>query len=72
MLFLALSCAAILSQCMHIAVTGFGQQGISSKKFLSHSNFFCLVKAMNSDSMVDRAIHVCFVDFQEIVLLHPM
>ncbi|KAK9142524.1 hypothetical protein Syun_011924 [Stephania yunnanensis] len=52
---------------MHIAVTGFGQQGISSKKFLSHSaSSAALSRAMNSDSMVDRAIHVSFDDFQEI------
>ena len=66
MLLLALSCAAILSQCMHIAVTSLGHTGMSSKKFLSHSaSSAALSSAINSDSLVERAIHACLEDFQE-------
>src|SRR5262249_6607117 len=65
-LFLALACAAILSQCIQIAVTGLGHTGMSSKKFLSHSaSSAALSNAINSDSIVDRAIHVCLEDFHE-------
>ena len=53
---------------MHMVVTGFGHIGISSKKFLSHSDLsLALFKAMNFDSIVDCAIHIYLVDFLEIV-----
>ena len=52
---------------MHIGAIGLGQNGISSKKFRSHSaSSPALSKAMNSDSIVERAIHVCLDDFQDI------
>ena len=52
---------------MQIASTGFGYIGMSSKKWRSHSaSSPTLSKVMNSDFIVDRAMHVCFVDFQEI------
>ena len=51
---------------MQIAGTGFGHIRMSSKKWRTHYAYSpALSKAMNSDSIVDRAIHVCFVDFQE-------
>ena len=66
MLLLALASAAILSQCMHITVTGLGHTGMSSKNFLSHSASSAdLSCAINLDSIVERAIHVCLEDFQE-------
>ena len=66
MLLLALAYAAMLSQCMHIAVTGLCHTGMSSKKFLSHSaSSAALSSAINLDSIVERAIHVCLEDFQE-------
>ena len=50
-----------------MAVTGFGHIGMSSKKFQSHSvSSPALSKAMNFDSMVDHAIHVCLEDFHDI------
>ena len=56
----------ILSQCMHIAVTGLGHIGMFSKKFLSNSaSSAALSSAINSDSIVERAIHVCLEGFLE-------
>ncbi|CAL2252328.1 unnamed protein product [Prunus armeniaca] len=50
-----------------------GHIGISSKKFLSHSaSSPALSKAMNSDSIVDRAMHVCLEDFQDIAAPHNL
>ena len=41
--------------------------GTSSKKSLSHSaSSPALSRAINSDSIVDRAMHVCLEDFQDI------
>ena len=52
---------------MHIEDIGLGQNEISSMKFRSHSTFSsALSKAMNSDSIVERAIQVCLDDFQDI------
>ena len=43
------------------------QNGISAKKFRSHSaSSPALSKAMNSDSIVERDIHVCLNDFRDI------
>ena len=54
---------------MHIAGTGFCHNGISSKNYRSHSaSSPALSKAMNSDSVVERAIHVCLKDFQDIAV----
>ena len=51
---------------MHIAGTGFCYNGISSKNCRSHSaSSPALSKAMNSDSIVERVIHVCLEDFQD-------
>ena len=50
-----------------MAITGFGHIGMPSIKFRSHSaSSPALSKAMNSDSMVDRAIHVYLEDFHDI------
>ena len=50
-----------------MAVTGFGHIGMSSIKFQSHSaSSPALSKAMNSDFMVDHAIHICLEDFHDI------
>ena len=63
----ALPIAAWLSQCMHIGAIGLGQNEISSKKLRSHSTSSpALFKAMNSDFIVEWAIHVCLDDFQDI------
>jgi len=52
---------------MHIAGTGFCHNGISFKNCRSHSaSSPALSKAMNSDSIVERAIHVYLKDFQDI------
>ena len=52
---------------MHIKSTGFCHNGISSKNYRSHSTSSpALFKAMNSDFIVERAIHVCLEDFQDI------
>ncbi|KAL2460236.1 Uncharacterized protein Adt_43656 [Abeliophyllum distichum] len=41
-------------------------QHVSSKKLRSHSTFSpALSNAINSDSIVDRAMQVCFEDFQD-------
>ena len=62
----ALPIAAWLSQCIHTGATGLGQYGVSSKKFRSHSAFSpALSNAINSDSIVERAMQVCLDDFQE-------
>ena len=42
---------------------------MSSRRFQSHSaSFPALSKAMNSDSMVDHAIHICLEEFHDIVV----
>lgn len=51
---------------MHIAGTGLGHIGMSSKKLQSHSaSSPILSKAINSDFIVNLAMHVCLEDFQE-------
>ena len=51
---------------MHIAGTGFCHNGISSKNCRSHSaSSPVLSKAMNSNFIVERAIHVYLEDFQD-------
>ena len=61
------SYCSLISQCMHIGAIGLGQNGISSYKFQSHSaSSPALSKAMNSDSIIERAIHVYLDDFQYI------
>ena len=51
---------------MHMAGTGFGHNGISSKNYRSHSaSSPTLSNAMNSDFIVKRAIQVCLEDFQD-------
>ena len=55
---------------MHIAGTGLGHIGMSSKKLRSHSaSSPVLSNAINSDSIVDLAMHVCLEDFQETAAL---
>ena len=51
---------------MHIAGTDFGHNGISFKNCRSHSaSSPVLSKPMNSDFIVEHAIHVCLKDFQD-------
>ena len=51
---------------MHIAVTGFYHNGISSKNYRSHSaSSPALSKVVNSDSIVKWVIHACLKDFQD-------
>lgn len=51
---------------MHIAGTGFGHIGISSRKWRSYSvSSLTLSKDKNSDSIVDLAMQVCLEDFQD-------
>ena len=50
---------------MPIADTGFGHNGISFKNCRSHSaSSPALSKAMNSDFIVERVIHVCWKIFK--------
>lgn len=57
-------------QCILIAGTSLGQHGISYKILRSYyASSPTLFKAMNSNSIVDRAIQVCFKDFQDTVAL---
>ena len=51
---------------MHMAGTDYGHNGISSKNCQSCSaSSPVLSKDINSDFIVDRAIHVCLEDFQD-------
>ena len=51
---------------MHIAGKGIVQIRMSSKKLRRHSaSYPVLSNAINSDSIVDLAMHVCLEDFQE-------
>ena len=51
---------------MQIAGTGFDHLGIFSTNWRSHSaSSVALSKAMNSNSIVDLAMHVYLEDFQE-------
>ena len=53
-----------------MAGTAFGHNGISFKNYRSHSaSSLALSKAINSDSIVERTIHVCLKDFQDTVAL---
>jgi len=48
--------------------SAFSTHGISFKNYRSHSaSFSALSKAMNSNFIVKRAIHVCIKDFQDFV-----
>jgi len=50
--------------------TGLGYNGISFKNYQSHSaSSLPLSKAINSDSIVERAIQVCLEDFQGTIAL---
>ena len=64
--FCALLIIAWLSQHIHNVGTGFGQSGISSKKFRSHSaSSPVLSRATNSDSIIDLIIIFYLEDFQD-------
>ena len=55
---------------MKITGIGFGHIGISSKKFRIHyASSPALPKAINSYSIVDLAMQVCFEDFQDTAAL---
>ena len=66
-LLCALPIEDYLSQCMHIGGTSLGHLGISSKKWRNHlaSSPHMSSTAINSDSIVDLEITVCFEDFRE-------
>ena len=69
MLLCALPIVDWLLQCIHIASIGFGQHGMSFRKLWSHyASSPTLSKAINSDSIVDHAIHDCLDDFYNIVV----
>ena len=54
-------------QCMHTGVIGLGQNIIFSKKFRSHSaSSPGFSMEMTSESIEERAIHVCLDDLQDI------
>jgi len=66
--FYALDIAAWLSQWMHKRGTSLSHRGISSKNYRSHSaSSPTLSKAINSDSIVERAMQFCLEDFQDTV-----
>ena len=49
-----------------MASIGYGHNSISNNIFLNHSaSLPAAAKAINSDSMVEWEIHVCFFDAQE-------
>jgi len=51
-----------------MACTDLGHSGISFKNYRSHSaSSLALFKALNSDSIVERAMQVCLEDFQDTV-----
>ena len=53
--------------------TNFGHLGISFRKWHNHSTSSPhLSSAINSDSIVDRAINICFEDFYETVAPHSV
>ena len=53
---------------MHMVGTGFDHNDIFFKNCRNHSvSSPALAKAMNSDSIVERAIHVCLKYFQDTV-----
>ena len=71
-LFCVLPIVDLLSQCMHIGGTGFSHLGISYRKWRSHSaSSPHLSRAINSYSIVDLAITVCFEDFHETTAASP-
>ena len=46
--------------------TGFDHNGISYKNYRSHyASSLAISKAINYDSIIDRAIHICLEDFQD-------
>ena len=54
---------------MHMTGTGLSHSGISSKNYRSHpASSPALFKAINFDSIVERAMQVCLEDFQDIVV----
>ena len=56
---------------MYIGGISFGHLGISSRKWRSHlASSLHLSRAINSDSIVDLEIIVCFEDFHETA--HPL
>jgi len=64
--FCTLDIAAWLSQWIYMAGTGLGHRGISFKNYQWYSTSSpALSKAINSDFIVERVIHVCLKDFQD-------
>ena len=53
---------------MHIGGIGFGHLGISSRKWHSHlASSPHLSRVINSNSIVDLVVTICFEDFYETV-----
>jgi len=48
-----------------MAGTGLGHNSISFKNYRSSTSSPVLFKAINSDSIMERAMHVCLEDFQD-------
>ena len=48
-----------------MAGTGLGHNGISFQNYRSSPSSPALFKAINSDSIMERAMHVCLEDFQD-------
>ena len=68
-LLLTLAIATWLSQHIDTNRVGLVYKGISAKRFLSHSaSELAFSKVINSASIVDRVMQVCWADFQEIAL----
>ena len=66
-LFLAIPIVACESQWRETGEVCLSHKGVSAKRFLSHlASCTANLRAMNFNSMVERAIHVCLKDFHEI------
>ena len=53
----------------NLADTGFNHLEISFKNWRNHSiSLVALSRVMNSDSIIERVIHVCWEDFQDITV----
>jgi hypothetical protein len=65
-LLCTLSIADWLSQWTQIAGIGFGQYKISFEKFQSHlASSLALLRAINSDSIMNLTINVCLDNFHD-------
>jgi len=54
---------------MHMMGNGLYYSDISFKNYRNHfASSSALFKAINSDSIIERAVHVCLKDFQDTVV----